>query len=71
MARTPRAGTAPMGRHREVAARIEEYHALGIDEIHAVRRPELEEAYRVGEGLIPQLAHHGLGAGTSAPVSSR
>jgi alkanesulfonate monooxygenase len=67
----PGAGTALVGSHREVADRIEEYHALGIDEFILSGYPHLEEAYRVGEGLIPQLTDRGLLAGTPEPVPSR
>ncbi|MFJ1703678.1 LLM class flavin-dependent oxidoreductase [Kitasatospora sp. NPDC088346] len=54
------AGTALVGSHREVADRIEEYHALGVDEFVLSGVPHLEEAYRVGEGVLPELAARGL-----------
>ncbi|MYR60943.1 LLM class flavin-dependent oxidoreductase, partial [Streptomyces sp. SID625] len=38
------AGTALVGSHREVAERIKEYHALGIDEFVLSGYPHLEEA---------------------------
>ncbi len=54
------AGTALVGRHDEVAERIAEYHQLGIDEFILSGYPHLEEAYQVGEGLIPVLRRRGL-----------
>jgi alkanesulfonate monooxygenase len=54
------AGTALVGSHEEVADRIEEYHALGIDELILSGYPHLEEAHRVGEGLLPVLRSRGL-----------
>jgi alkanesulfonate monooxygenase len=50
------AGTALVGSHEEVAERIEEYRALGCDELILSGYPHLEEAYRVGEGVLPLLA---------------
>jgi alkanesulfonate monooxygenase len=49
-----------VGSHNEVADRIAEYHDLGIDEFILSGYPHLEEAYRVGEGLIPVLRARGL-----------
>jgi len=54
------AGTALVGSHAEVADRIEEYHALGIDEFVFSGYPHLEEAYWFGEGVLPELARRGL-----------
>lgn len=54
------AGTALVGEHREVAARIIEYHRLGIDEFVLSGVPHLEEAYWFGEGVLPLLAQAGL-----------
>lgn len=54
------AGTALVGSHEEVADRIAEYHALGIDEFILSGYPHLEEVYRVGEGVLPVLRSRGL-----------
>jgi alkanesulfonate monooxygenase len=54
------AGTALVGSHKEVADRIEEYHGLGIDEFILSGYPHLEEAYQVGEGVLPVLRRRGL-----------
>ncbi|MBW8738908.1 MAG: LLM class flavin-dependent oxidoreductase [Streptomyces turgidiscabies] len=54
------AGTAFVGSHDQVADRIAEYHALGIDEFVLSGYPHLEEAYWFGEGVLPRLAARGL-----------
>ncbi len=54
------AGTALVGSHAEVADRIAEYHALGIDEFILSGHPHVEEAYWFGEGVMPILARRGL-----------
>ncbi|MFF4910977.1 LLM class flavin-dependent oxidoreductase [Streptomyces sp. NPDC001260] len=54
------AGTALVGSYDEVAERIKEYHALGIDEFVLSGYPHLEEAYWFGEGVLPRLAAQGL-----------
>jgi alkanesulfonate monooxygenase len=53
------AGTALVGSHAEVAERIIEYHALGIDEFILSGYPNLEEAYWFGEGVLPLLHRQG------------
>jgi alkanesulfonate monooxygenase len=54
------AGTALVGSHEEVADRIADYHELGVDEFILSGYPHLEEAYRVGEGVMPVLRRRGL-----------
>ncbi|WP_327251396.1 LLM class flavin-dependent oxidoreductase [Streptomyces sp. NBC_01244] len=54
------AGTALVGSHGDVADRIEEYHALGIENFVLSGYPHLEEAYWFGEGVTPELAARGL-----------
>lgn len=49
------AGTALVGDGPTVAARINEYAALGIDSFIFSGYPHLEEAYRVNELLFPHL----------------
>jgi alkanesulfonate monooxygenase len=54
------AGTALVGAHEEVAARIIEYSRLGITHFILSGYPHLEEAYWFGEGVLPilQRAQH-------------
>jgi alkanesulfonate monooxygenase len=54
------AGTALVGSHEEVAERIKEYAALGIEEFVLSGYPHLEEAYWFGEGVLPKLQAQGL-----------
>jgi alkanesulfonate monooxygenase len=54
------AGTALVGSYEEVANRIAEYHDLGLDEFILSGYPHLEEAYHVGEGVLPILRERGL-----------
>ena len=62
------AGTALVGSHEQVADRIEEYHALGLDHFILSGQPHLEEAYWFGEGVRPVLAARGLLPGTAPAV---
>lgn len=54
------AGTAIVGSHADVADRIEEYHALGIDHFILSGQPHLEEAYHFAEGAGAELRSRGL-----------
>ena len=54
------AGTALVGSHEQVAERIEEYHRLGVEHFILSGQPHLEEAYQVGEGVLPLLRRRGL-----------
>jgi alkanesulfonate monooxygenase len=50
------AATALIGSHEQVAERIAEYEALGIDTFIMSAYPNLEEAVRVGEDLLPLVS---------------
>jgi alkanesulfonate monooxygenase len=50
------AGTALVGDAKTVAARIEEYAALGLDRFILSGYPHLEEAYRFAELVFPLLS---------------
>jgi alkanesulfonate monooxygenase len=50
------AGTALIGSHEQVAERIAEYESIGLDTFILSAYPNLEEAIRVGEDLLPLLA---------------
>ena len=67
------AGTALVGSHEQVADRIEEYAALGIEEFILSGYPHLEEAYWFGEGVLPELRRRGAvrqaGAAAAAELS--
>jgi alkanesulfonate monooxygenase len=50
------AGTALVGSHDEVAQRIAELTEAGFDELILSGWPHVEEAYRVGEEVLPRVA---------------
>ena len=54
------AGTALVGSYDEVAARIAEYRRIGLEHFILSGYPHLEEAYHVGEGVVPALQRLGL-----------
>lgn len=56
----PGVATALVGSHEQVADRIEEYHALGLDHLILSAQPHLEEAYSLGEGVLPILRQRGV-----------
>ena len=49
------AGTALVGSYDDVAERIREYAALGLDTFILSGYPHLEEAYTVGEEILPRV----------------
>lgn len=49
------AGTALVGSYEQVAERIEEYRALGVDTFILSSFPHLEEAIHLGSELLPRL----------------
>jgi alkanesulfonate monooxygenase len=53
------AGTAMVGSYTQIADLIEEYASAGISEFVLSGYPHLEEAYRFGEGVLPELARRG------------
>lgn len=56
------AATALVGSHEQVAERIEEYARLGFDEFILSGYPHLEEAWRVGEEVLPLVGARVLAA---------
>lgn len=49
------AGTALVGSYDEVAARLDEYSAVGVDEFILSGYPHREEALRVGRHVLPRV----------------
>lgn len=56
-------GCALVGSYENVVARICEYHAVGIDLFFLAGHPHLEEAYRIGEHILPHFAAERAPAG--------
>lgn len=54
------AGTAMVGSHTEIADLVEKYAEVGIEEFVLSGYPHLEESYRFGEGVLPELTRRGL-----------
>lgn len=67
----PGAGTALVGSHDQVAERLVEYHDLGLEEFILSGHPHLEEAYAVGEGVLPRLGLSDDGAAAAHPARLR
>jgi alkanesulfonate monooxygenase len=63
------AGTALVGSHQQIADLIEEYASIGLTEFVLSGYPHLEEAYRFGEGVLPELASRGLWKHPAPPVN--
>jgi alkanesulfonate monooxygenase len=65
---------ALVGSHEEVADRLAEYHAFGLEHVILSGQPHLEEAYWFAEGVLPALRRRGLlpdpSAAGSAPAGS-
>jgi alkanesulfonate monooxygenase len=59
-----------VGSHTDIADLIEEYTAVGIEEFVLSGYPHLEEAYRFGEGVLPELTRRSLWE-HPAPVVTR
>jgi alkanesulfonate monooxygenase len=64
------AGTALVGTPAQVAERLREYQAVGIDTVIGSGYPHLEEAYRVAELLFPALGVAGRGSRLRATVAN-
>lgn len=48
-------GCALVGSYTDVVARIREYHGIGVDLFFLAGYPHLEEAYRIGEHILPHF----------------
>jgi alkanesulfonate monooxygenase len=68
-------GCALVGSYTDVVARIREYHAIGIDLFFLAGYPHLEEAYRIGEHILPHFRAERAAAarpevGTALPLAA-
>jgi alkanesulfonate monooxygenase len=54
------AGTALVGSYTEIADRMQEYMAVGIEEFVLGGYPHIEEAYWFAEGVMPELERRGV-----------
>lgn len=54
------AGTALVGSYEEIAERIDDYRAVGVSHFVLSGVPHLEEAYQVGEGVVPAIRARGV-----------
>ena len=63
------AGTALVGSAEQVAARMREYAALGIDTFILSGYPHLEESYRFAELVFPLIGHGERGAQRTGALS--
>ena len=61
-------GCALVGSYANVVARIREYHGIGIDLFFLAGYPHLEEAYRIGEHILPHF--RGQRAALTRPAST-
>jgi alkanesulfonate monooxygenase len=57
-AREARAEPALVGSYDAVAERLEAYLGLGVERLVLSAYPHLEEAYRLGEHVLPKLSSH-------------
>lgn len=64
------AGTALVGTPAQVADRLREYQAAGIDTVIGSGYPHLEEAYRVAELLFPHLDVAGIKPAASKRIDN-
>jgi alkanesulfonate monooxygenase len=64
------AGTALVGTPAQVAERLREYQALGIDTVIGSGYPHLEESYRVAELLFPELGINVQRRGVSRSIQN-
>ncbi len=61
-------GCALVGSYANVVARIREYHGIGIDLFFLAGYPHLEEAYRIGEHILPHFRDQRAALARPAPT---